>query len=402
MSVSNEPGIELLGRLLSLSERSPDRMRPASIAPDYGELRTADAVSRFQAQMAAAERAGAVSIRKGKRERQHLIERITVCNVAALAQHLGRKPADVSAKIARNELDPLIAAAASWLIPVLDEIENRWSRSEPAFRLQPGETELAREFLALLAAISNDQARDLDARTFSLKATGDTKAFDRQATRIATVMAAQLGEPRSNAAAVWKHIGLERFAHPIHLRGTVVVQDQDRVLVDGGAKPFASMHPELLRNLNPLRQPSFLLTIENFASFNRYVREIEDSGLIIYTGGFPSAGLLDVLKSLLGMLGETVPFLHWGDIDPGGVRIFRFLEENLPRKPQPHLMDRSIAEARGKPASRDVSLNSLGRSDSAVASLAEWLAQGNDIRHLEQEALDPMSPGSTASQESAA
>jgi hypothetical protein len=139
-------------------------------------------------------------------------------------------------------------------------------------------------------------------------------------------------------------------------------------------------------------QPTALLTIENYATFNRYVREINDGALIVYTGGFASVGVVDFLKSLLAMLDSAVPFFHWGDIDPGGLRIFRFLEENLPRPPRPHLMTRALAEAHGRPAARDATLAAIAKTSSAVAELAAWLATGETIKHLEQEALDPSSP----------
>ena len=87
-----------------------------------------------------------------------------------------------------------------------------------------------------------------------------------------------------------------------------------------------------------------------------------------------------------------VPFLHWGDIDPGGLRIFRFLEETLPRAPLPHQMDYALAQAKGRPGIPDASLTSIARSSSAIADVAERLCQGGDIRYLEQEALDPVSP----------
>ena len=88
-----DPGVAFLTRLLALSEAAPDRTRPASLAPDYDQLRTAEAVSRFEAKILTAQRSGAVSIRNGKRERRHLIERVTVRDSSALAGHLGRKPA---------------------------------------------------------------------------------------------------------------------------------------------------------------------------------------------------------------------------------------------------------------------------------------------------------------------
>jgi hypothetical protein len=387
-----EPGIAFLTRLLGRAERLPSRTRPASAAPDYDSLGTADVMARFQAQMEAAERHGSVTIRRGRRERSHLIDRVTVKDAAALARHLGRTPSAVAASRQRAELEPSIAGAAPWVAAILDEIERRWSRGEAAYRLASGEMTSATEFLSLLAAIAAGHAAGLDARTFSLKAAGDSKAFDRHAARIASVLSRQLDVPLTEVDVVWKRIGLERFGHPVHLRGPVRVESDRRVLVDGMAPPFASVHPETLSLVRLIRQPSLLLTIENYTSFNRHVREVDDGALVVYTGGFASAGTIEILRALVAALDAAVPILHWGDIDPGGLRIFRFLEEMLLRRPTPHLMERSLAEAHGKPAAADPTLAQIARSDSAIAELAAWLAAGPDVRHLEQEALSPRSP----------
>ncbi|WP_429034271.1 MULTISPECIES: Wadjet anti-phage system protein JetD domain-containing protein [unclassified Bradyrhizobium] len=90
-----------------------------------------------------------------------------------------------------------------------------------------------------------------------------------------------------------------------------------------------------------------MLTIENYASFNRQVREIESDGLIVCLGGFPAAGVIALLDRVLAGIQGTVPFLHWGDIDSGELRIFRLLEEVLPRRPTPHLMTQQLAESAG-------------------------------------------------------
>ncbi|WP_311966823.1 Wadjet anti-phage system protein JetD domain-containing protein [Bradyrhizobium australiense] len=162
-------------------------------------------------------------------------------------------------------------------------------------------------------------------------------------------------------------------------------------VVDGRAKPFASIHPEMLSQLSVLVRPTAILTIENYASFNRQVREIEDGSLVVYTGGFPAAGVIELLSKVLLTVPAEVPFLHWGDVDAGGLRIFRYLEENLPRGPQPHLMTKELAEKAGQPADPEPSLGSIARSESAIRNLADWLAFGSDVRHLEQEALEPRS-----------
>jgi Uncharacterized protein conserved in bacteria C-term(DUF2220)/Uncharacterized protein conserved in bacteria N-term (DUF3322) len=389
---TTDAGVEFLERLLERSERNPDRSRPASAAPEYDRLSTAQQVSRFHDLMAAAERFGAVEVQPGKRDRSHLIERVRVRDSELLARHLGRPTAPAIAQRARDELLPVATAGEPWVATLLDEMAARWVRGEAAYRLTAAQADAAKEFFTLLASISRQEARGLDARTFSHQATNDTKAFDRHASRLAAVLGVQIGQPGAAADVIWTHIGLERFSHPVHLKGPVAVEGASGRVVDGRAKPFASIHPEMLSQLSVLERPTAILTIENYASFNRQVREIEDGSLVVYTGGFPAAGVIELLAKVLTTVPAEVPFLHWGDVDAGGVRIFRYLEERLPRGPRPHLMTKELAEKAGQPADADPSLASIARSDSAVRELAEWLAFGSGVRHLEQEALDPAPP----------
>jgi hypothetical protein len=375
-------------RLLASTERSPDRSRPASAVPDYGLLRSAEAAARFHAMMAAAERVGAVEVVRGRRERAHLVERVRVRDATALARHLGRDPAVVVAEKARGELAAVAARGEPWVGTVVEEMAARWGRGDAAHRLAPKPIAPALEFVRLLVAVSRDEARGLDARTFSLKAIGDSKAFDRHAARLAAVIGARMGIPGTTGDRVWSHIGLERFSHPIHLKGCLVVEDEDGVLVDGRGEPFASIHAEMLPKMRIAGRPSAVLTIENYASFNRHVRETSDGALVVYVGGFPSTAVTDLLRRLSKEIGD-VPFLHWGDIDSGGLRIFSHIEEIVARPVRPHLMTREFAERYGRPCEPDDTLAPIAKSESAVADLARWLAHGPDPRTLEQEALDP-------------
>lgn len=389
MTGAHDPGAEFLERLLALSERSPDRVRPASSSPDYDTLLKAAAIGRFQDQLVAAERVGAVTLKYGRRERKHLIERVTVMDAALLARHLGRKPSQVRATDARRNLEDCIEGGPPWLAEILDEMTARWARGESAYKLGPSDVGASREFLMFLRAVSKDEARGVDARSFALRVTGDTKAFDRHSGRLSAVLAAQL---HVLPETVWQRIGLERFAHPVHLRGPLRCEDVDGILVDGRSRPFASIHPESATLLKLVSRPRYVLSIENYASFNRYVREIDDDGLVLYTGGFASAGVVGVLSWIAEHTDAAVPLYHWGDIDPGGLRIFRYLEEALPRALRPHLMERALAETCGRDAQADPSLYSIAQSTSAVADLAAWLSTGGEVKHLEQEAIGPTSP----------
>src|SRR5258708_27189621 len=220
---NSDVGVRFLERLLYLSERNPDRSRAASAAPDYDSLPRADQLARLQERMPAAAKFGAVEIVRGRRERSHLIDRIRVKDPTLLAKYLGRAPAAQIPEIAKAELLPLASAGEPWISQILEEMTSRWARGETAYRLAPVPLDPAKEFLSLLAAISRNEAVPLDARTFSLRVTGGTKAFDRHAARLLAVLGARVGELGTPAERIWASIGLERFSHPIHLKGPVIV-----------------------------------------------------------------------------------------------------------------------------------------------------------------------------------
>jgi hypothetical protein len=65
----------------------------------------------------------------------------------------------------------------------------------------------------------------------------------------------------------------------------------------------------MLSKLSVLETPAAILTVENYASFNRQVRGIEDGSLVVYTGGFPAAGVIELLSKVLMTVPAEVPFL---------------------------------------------------------------------------------------------
>lgn len=70
------------------------------------------------------------------------------------------------------------------------------------------------------------------------------------------------------------------------------------------------------------------------------------------------------------------------------------------RRWRPHIRIGAQARAvcRWPSSMKHATLKSIAASDSAVAGLAEWLSKGENVRHLEQEALDPASPLSSGDQ----
>lgn len=135
-----------------------------------------------------------------------------------------------------------------------------------------------------------------------------------------------------------------------------------------------------------------MCTIENKTSFQRYVRLIRDGSLVVFTAGFVSEPCTAFLKRIVA---AEVPWFHWGDIDPGGLAIFNWLETNIAgnRPILPHLMTREIALSHGtEPVKSDPRLSRIAKSNSAVADLATWFLNDSEARILEQEMLDPVAP----------
>ena len=192
-------------------------------------------------------------------------------------------------------------------------------------------------------------------------------------------------EPRDALRA----LGLEKFAPPLLVSGAV----------DFGCAELSAAHPQYFgiapaeaARLVFRRMPEYLLTIENFASFNRHIVEAdpERRGVALFVGGYPSLATQEALRSLAAVIPSVVPFFHWSDIDPDGTWIFRTIERSVGRPLRPHLMSIAIAEAFGRPPQKLIRLAG-GAGASAIADLVAYL-QRDDARWLEQEELDPVLP----------
>jgi len=86
---------------------------------------------------------------------------------------------------------------------------------------------------------------------------------------------------------------------------------------------------------------SGVLTIENEEVFQAWSRDSGRSTWVgVYTGGFPSRFKVEFLKNIP----RDLPFHHWGDLDVGGIQIFRYLEKALDRKLLPFTMEPELLE----------------------------------------------------------
>jgi hypothetical protein len=159
-----------------------------------------------------------------------------------------------------------------------------------------------------------------------------------------------------------------------------------------GVTPYLGISPDAVESVEPTGEIPYLLTIENLASFQRHVREIQDRAVVIYTAGFPGPDLIRVVQHLDGVLAAQCRFLHRGDRDVGGLRIFAQLAAAVTAHDmQPHLMDVPGSNSDGfSEADRRTLEDYAVRSERFCSLARRWLDAG--LGPLEQESLDPTAP----------
>lgn len=382
--------IGLLGELLDRHERRRATSRAVTLRPDLDALRVAD-IDRLHEALRAAERAGAIRLDWGKRERAHILERIRLVDPDRLYGYLGRTPAALRADTAVAALASAVEGASSWVAELLETCRAAWRQGRRFYGLTPDDIHDTGALLRLLGAIDRQEHAGLDIRTLSRRAAGDSKAFERLKSTLVAIIQAHMGMERVPPEEVLGRLGLVKFPQPVFMAGPFVLDTGAQRVDLASVRPFFALPLPAAGRLGLEREPDYVLTVENLASFNRQVREVDAANsVVIYLGGFPAPAVMMALGEILRA--TSAPFFHWGDIDGGGVRIFRYLEERLPRAPRPHLMTVDLARRLGRSAPAAADLATIAASDSAIATLAAYLARDPAPMVLEQEALDPVAP----------
>ena len=383
-----EPARAFLLRLLRQAELAAGRGKAGAASKTWtGDSIAPDALDANHRLLTEAERSGAVKLECGKGFQAHIIRRVHVADADRLAAFLGEPRYAVRLAEMEGALADVVARGEPWVADVLDQCRKRWARGEAALGLKPGDVKAARETLQILRAVAENRHRGRDARSFSIEVTGRSKALEERRQHVVAWLRRifSIGDA-IGASEVLEAVGFMKFHQPLLIRADLEIAGGPLCI-----RPYVGLPHELASDLS-LRSGSvsYMLSIENLTSFNRYVREIDDGGVVIYTGGFPSGPVLNTITRLAA---HTDAVWHWGDIDPGGVRIFQTIERVVPGL-QPHMMDSATARALGRETAGDTSLSVAAFEGSAIAGTAEFLS-GERTWMLEQEAVNPAAPPAT-------
>jgi hypothetical protein len=335
-----------------------------------------------------AETSGAVELQRDKLDGR--IDRVVLReDPAQLYALLGRSLPAATAAAAGHSLIERLPALRPDLATVVDQLVDGWGKKRNLVRdLAPADIETAiGVFRAAAALLERDGKDDTDMRTFSRRTTGDSKFVEGNLGRIADVL--RLAQPLPDyldASEILAQRGIRKWANACLIAGPATYRG-----VRLPSEPYIGVAPEMAAHLGVAAQPTWILTVENLASFNRQAREASDGhGIVIYTGGFPSDTTLAAVLTLAGV--ATCPVFHWGDIDAGGVKIAYCIERKLAeirRSLALHLMSPELALLHGRPVAPTRVLKAS--EGSCVHALVEFLAS-DKARTLEQEELSPTIP----------
>jgi hypothetical protein len=286
-----------------------------------------------------------------------------------------------------------LADAPEWLRDAYAQALDQWRLGGSPFRTPASEPGAAIRLFSVARAVAAGEQEGLDLRRFSAKLLGDSKAVELMLGRLGGLLRRNPEwSQEEEDADPFRSLRLEKFPPPLFVKGPLVL-DYGGVQWDlTPLRPYVALSPDAVGEVRPTTPLPYLLTIENLASFQRHVREVQDSGAVIYTAGFPAPSLVRILGRLDRQLPAGCAFFHWGDRDPGGLRIYAKILDACPvHGVEPHLM--SLPDSGSNRWSEDArrSLDQELRKGGAAGRLAEeWLAR--DLGPLEQESIDPATP----------
>ncbi|MDF0584981.1 Wadjet anti-phage system protein JetD domain-containing protein [Bradyrhizobium yuanmingense] len=377
---------ELLGDLL-------DRFEAGAVSPiahpDYAAFPSVVDADAFLKQIREAEAVGAVSLGWGRGAKRDQVAHVRLASAEALYRYLSRTPAP---QIAQEAAARLVAGSAlhDSLKAGASQIAEVWRRGKTWHGFASSDVDTLRHAFDLAQAILDNKHLDVDYKTFSRRTVKHSKTLERVEGVVVRLLSGIMEfPPGARPREALRAIGLERFAPPLLIAGKIDLLGAD---LSGAAPLYLGIAPNEADRVRFREPPAYVLTIENFASFNRHIAEADPGrlGTTMYVGGYPSLATQHALRTISGMVSKQTPIFHWSDIDPDGTWIFHTIERAVGRAILPHLMSVEIAERSGQVPTKK-SAAARCPPDSGIASLAAYLAE-DGAKILEQEELDPVLP----------
>lgn len=185
-------------------------------------------------------------------------------------------------------------------------------------------------------------------RIFSKRYLHNSKVFEEKLQKTIIAKARKYNssiDESMEKSQVLEQLYIEEYAQELHLKGSLLLE-LDGVTIDTGIFHYGTvLNTQTLKNARILENQSIkkIYTIENKANF--VMEPYEEGTLILFSHGFFTpleriflSKLADIMKT------KEVTYIHSGDLDYGGIRIFQFIKNRIFPELKPFKMDSLIFE----------------------------------------------------------
>ena len=246
-------------------------------------------------------------------------------------------------------------AQADWLIPYYDHILERLNSGklvkdvpgleDPLFFLFLNKTAEEREplyrraFSAQVCTIWNGIAQTKQSESKITPTKRFEKIYQSAVLSVLKQYSPLYEEGMSDEELLTAH-GILTYAQTLEFKGAVSYRIDDGPAISTVAQIYGTMfNKQTLENAVPISIVGIrqIMTIENKANYEKM--QFRPDTLYIFCHGFFSPPERKFLSRVVALAGTDTEYFHWGDMDYGGIRIFKFLQKNLFPKLKPWKMD---------------------------------------------------------------
>lgn len=214
-----------------------------------------------------------------------------------------------------------------YVLKLRELAQDKWKKKNSFLGCYVSETEKLIEIVkAAIVILSREDNSNIDYRHFSATYLSHSKRLYDIKGKVSDAIKLLSVEDVENLSAeeVLTSYGVVQLNHPVYLSGELSLKSHDKELnagFDGGIGVWAS-YVEDVQSLLEIRT---VTTIENQATFEKYVSSKATDEVVLFTSGIPSPTFKRLYKMIIeACRPDTVR--HWGDIDIGGFTILNMLD----------------------------------------------------------------------------
>ena len=307
--------------------------------PEFFAIRDLDDARQFRAELAAAERNGAICLVPAKRMAPpNDVKAVIVTDLDVLAARLGLDVRSTQVAKAHEGLSPYLG-----LFPVLEQVLERWRMGKTV----RGKAPAGAAVLELLDAIKvrlDRQGRvdEVLLRRASSHLFGNSKRIEALGPWLDLLGQGSLLPSGLTRRDVLSSLGLHKEPQPFLISATDAMASNGQI-ESRFFRPYHGLPMTAITGFHFDHAPTCVVTVENKSTFHEMAVLAEGThACVIYSGGMPSSAWRQVYAKALASIEDGVPVYHFGDLDVGGFRIARVIAEvaaSQGRSVRPWLMD---------------------------------------------------------------